>query len=224
MHAVCKITHAMRAASLIICCAVQYDTQMTNEFREIERKYTERKRALFDARDTECRQIESFWVNALANSDLSQYMTQEDADLLQHLISVRVPLLKSSEPDVVWCMTPVLLTALHSVSNLTSCQATRCRRAHRACAASWQPHVQVNVTTPDEHGSFEITFTFSDENPVFASTTLRRQLVRDPVTQYVQPRCSPVQWKQVRVSLSVGRTHPYPCSVISSVCLVAACE
>jgi hypothetical protein len=69
--------------------------------------------------------------------------------------------------------------------------------------------LQLDVSTPDENGSYSITLSFSEDNPVFGSPAIERTLQRDPETGWMQASCSPVSWKQARF-LMASHCVPYP--------------
>lgn len=66
-------------------------------------------------------------------------------------------------------------------------------------------HVQLEVSRPDEHGSYTITLSF-EENPILQSEAITRTITRGEEAA-CHCTCSPVRWKQVRPYARFVRTR-----------------
>jgi hypothetical protein len=57
--------------------------------------------------------------------------------------------------------------------------------------------VQVEVSVPDENGSYTISLTFDESNPVFKTPTLARTIEKNPNDDGNTCTCAPFEFKQV---------------------------
>lgn len=91
-------------ATHIICIAVahqnmphsprcmQVDMQSHREVLRIHREAQVQKEPLLERRSQLLRNIDMFWAHTLCNSEVAQYISEHDRELLQHLDSVCSPL------------------------------------------------------------------------------------------------------------------------------------
>lgn len=66
--------------------------QTHRDVLRLHREAAAKKAPLFVQRSQMLRNIDMFWAHALCNSDVAQYISEYDRELLQHLDSVRSPL------------------------------------------------------------------------------------------------------------------------------------
>jgi len=85
-----KIDQRIEAAEKIQLQLDEINNRMTDEIFKVEAKYNKEMRPFYIQRSDLTAKIPYFWLTVFENSDIGNLLTDEDKEILKHLIDVDV--------------------------------------------------------------------------------------------------------------------------------------
>jgi len=85
-----KIEQRIEAAEKVQIQIDEINLRMTEEIFKVEAKYNKEMRPFYIQRTEQTSKIPYFWLTVFENSEMAHLMTDEDKDVLKHLIDVDV--------------------------------------------------------------------------------------------------------------------------------------